>query len=465
MTKRFIFLLSFIFLFLSCNLTDESQYDGPEGVDFLLAKDLLPASLEQVAFNRSAETGRNASLIMDQLQLGLSCIPIGSSDPREDIEKMWTNGYYTGSLASLIEMLSLSEIEENHETKAIALILLAHEFEQLTCMFGDIPFSEAIQGEKFLYPKYDLQEEVYQGIIEWLDEAIDLIGETSLITEIEESDFIFNGNMQSWKKFAFGLKARFLFNQRNKLQGNDQEILALINKSFISNDQQATIRYNAALTNPQYDFNFRLDYNISDHLIEILLATNDPRTSQLMINLSEFGDNWTSFDYDDDGFKCHWFSEFANIPILSYTELLFMKTEIAINANSNDAADLLAQAITSSMVDNNVELNTETMEYISEHSNLDDLDMQAKMQRMAGQTLIAYFGNNHLQTWNNYRRTGYPTIDGIMMPTTSFNPSGSFLKRLMYPLSEYEYNLTNVEEALSRQDGALLDTDIWMFKE
>jgi hypothetical protein len=61
---------------------------------------------------------------------------------------------------------------DNTRLLGIAQILIAYNWAVTTDMWGDIPFSEALQGSLNRQPKYDTQETVYTGIQKLLDDAI-----------------------------------------------------------------------------------------------------------------------------------------------------------------------------------------------------------------------------------------------------------------------------------------------------
>ena len=461
-----LIIISFIFCFQACELEDNSLHGV--GTDSVLVNELLPAAIIQLAYNRSAIGGRSAAHIMQYLQAFDPCSPSAQYYfPPSHLDNMWSSGFYTGSLSSIREIQKLAEEENANDIKAISLILSAHEFQSLTCMFGDIPFSQALEGRSIEKPKYDTQKEVYDGIVEMLDEAILLLGDKVSNDELFENDPIYQGNLVSWKKFAFGLKARSLFNQRNQNENLDTEILLAISNSFTSSEDQASLGYSFSFNNPQYTFE---DWRPSNQfpgefLVSKLIETDDPRfTSFFYPGGSSYLSNWNHFD--KDGFISNWFDQYDIIPILSYTELLFMKTELSLNIGlqKDDISLLLEEAIRSSMKDNNIDLVDSTLTFINTYSSLNGLNEEQILEKIIDQAYVAYFGNNHLQSWTNFRRTGYPTILSQAIEPNEFNPTQIVPRRFMYPSSEIDNNSENLEEAIVRQGGNLLDTEMWMFK-
>ena len=81
---------------------------------------------------------------------------------------VWNSTY--GNLQNIRQMQSKIENEVpgnvgQFDILGMAQILEAVNFGVLTDMFGDIPYSEAVQGQGNLQPKLDAQKDVYTGIL------------------------------------------------------------------------------------------------------------------------------------------------------------------------------------------------------------------------------------------------------------------------------------------------------------
>jgi len=168
-----------------------------------------------------------------------------------------------------------------------------------------------------------------------------------------------------------------------------------------------------------------------------------------------FGDpqlRWAQFD--------------SSIPILSYTELLFMKAEALFHmgAPMDEVSSSLAEAISSNMADNNVGIDFNVESFISDAANLNGLNNDEVLQKIIEQAYVSYYGYNFEQAWSNYRRTGYPEIEVAADIPSPNNPSNIIPRRLLYPENELEYNNANYLDAVTRQGGDLMDDEIWLFQ-
>ncbi|HRR24801.1 MAG TPA: SusD/RagB family nutrient-binding outer membrane lipoprotein, partial [Bacteroidia bacterium] len=60
---------------------------------------------------------------------------------------------------------------------AVATIVRVWTFQNMTDIWGDIPYSEALQADANKSPKYDKQEDIYNGLLSEIDEAIAMIND------------------------------------------------------------------------------------------------------------------------------------------------------------------------------------------------------------------------------------------------------------------------------------------------
>lgn len=453
-------LVGFLICLQSCSFQDDSlsNQELNETTEF----ELMISAMFQMAFNQSALPGRTFAGFMQYLNPSDTRIVffnynVGS----EYFDDMWVQGYYGGSLASANEMKRLAEENGNDLAVAVSLILLANEFGNLTNVFGDIPFTEALEGNQNIFPSYDSQEEVYQGILQMLDEAIALIGSNGFEDSLLGLDLIFSGEMQSWVKLANGLKARLLLNQNNRVPGMEAEILSLIDNSFTDRKEQADFEFFNLWENPLHTFGETRpsSFFISEYFANILLTTDDPRLDTYAD--SDFPE-WNYHGTDE----LVWAVEDSVIPILSYTELMFMKAEVLLQsgASSDEVELVLKDAILNNMEDNRLVIDSDVENFVSIASNLDGLNETQILEKIISSAYVSYYGYNFLQSWNNYRRTGYPELPDAGFTPGENNPSNVVPRRLRYVQNEIDFNSTNVQEAISRQDGDLLDDDIWIFR-
>ena len=99
---------------------------------------------------------------------------------------------------------------------AIAKIMKVYNYQLLVDQYGDIPYSQALQGGANITPKYDKAEDIYKDFIVKLNEAIAEIKAADAggnVRAVRTEDIVFAGDMARWTRFANSLKLRVLMRQ------------------------------------------------------------------------------------------------------------------------------------------------------------------------------------------------------------------------------------------------------------
>ncbi|MEL7427234.1 MAG: SusD/RagB family nutrient-binding outer membrane lipoprotein [Bacteroidota bacterium] len=130
-----------------------------------------------------------------------------------------------------------------------AKILKAYVFFSLVDLFGDVPFSEALQGISNPSPKADDDESVYTAALALLDEGIN-----DLANPVSPPPFdpYYDGDAAGWIKLANSLKLRYHV-QTRLVGGSASEINALLDKVIDSSGDD-------------FEFPYGLDRQTSDDI-------------------------------------------------------------------------------------------------------------------------------------------------------------------------------------------------------
>lgn len=129
------------------------------------------------------------------------------------------NFLYSGPLNDLERIISAATAQGNNpHYLAVAQILKAYYFSLMVDLWGDIPYSEAFQGDQGnKTPVYDDQAAIYANLIQLCDDAIANIALTSPVRVL--GDVIYNNGgtgvsastqMGKWRRAAKSLKLRLL---------------------------------------------------------------------------------------------------------------------------------------------------------------------------------------------------------------------------------------------------------------
>ena len=195
------------------------------------------------------------------------------------------NSLYAGALNDLkiiIERGSEGGAEEGNWTAVgIAKVLMAYSYSVATDLWGEVPFSEALQGSDNRSPIFDNQQEVYSGMQELLDEAIADLAKES-VGSVGTADFYYNGDPEAWTKAAYALKARY-YNllSRKDPQGSANSVLEVIEDAFVSNlDGMIFNSFTTDATGEHPWFqesNDRSHHAVSTTIFDLIAELDDPR--------------------------------------------------------------------------------------------------------------------------------------------------------------------------------------------
>lgn len=197
-------------------------------------------------------------------------------------------GYYNVLRTNQL-MYELGEKDDNKFFMAASLVMKSYIFGLLADLFGDCPYSEALQADKsLLFPKYDSQKEVYEGVLTDLKEASRILeGLDSKLSVLPSSDLFYRGDRDKWIKFANSLRLRYslrLHNKKGELSiDTANEFKDAAKKVFESNTDNATLvllgleRDNSAMGGPIRTANKPYSFKAGKTIVDFLQERNDPR--------------------------------------------------------------------------------------------------------------------------------------------------------------------------------------------
>jgi len=176
---------------------------------------------------------------------------------------IWTPVSFTGPYSMvknsqyIVDNAQLETLGGNQKFyTAVGQIMRSFWYGYLTSLYGDIPYSEAMQAEEGNFmPAYDSQKDIFKGVLEDLKSANDVLSQVSAVDGASTADIMFQGDVMKWRKFANSLRLRYLLRLSEKLSdasamGLDvkAEFNAIVTNSstypiFTSNNDNAAIAY------------------------------------------------------------------------------------------------------------------------------------------------------------------------------------------------------------------------------
>jgi hypothetical protein len=326
----------------------------------------------------------------------------------------------------------------------ISRILMAYTLQIMVDSWGDIPYSEALQGSTNLHPKYDNAQSLYDTITSLVDLGIGQLtsSEQGNIVPSTE-DQIYGGNIAQWIKFAHAIKARLYMHQSKGNATMASNALTEIASSFTSNLDNAAYLFGNTQTsaNPRYQFNRDRpgDETYSNATVAMLMKSlKDPRFPIYFDSANDgLGLDPTGTHYG--GLNSFYGSVNSPVEFITYEELLFMQAEATITATGDlaSAQGFYMSAIRASMQKLGV-AQADADAYIAANGTL-PANPQAAISQIALQEYIALYLNP--EVWTLWRRTGSPAL----VPVTG----AAIPRRLLYPQSEYSYNAAHVPASVT----------------
>ena len=363
-------------------------------------------------------------------------------------------------------------------------ILRVFAFTRLTDIYGDIPYSEAGQGyiNGILKPKYDAQQDIYMDMLKELEAAVAQLGSS---TTMGAGDIMFQGNMAKWKAWGNSMMLRLAMRltKADSATAKAWAEKAVAAGTMTSNDHIAMVQHTdgpAGINKNghgevwQADGNARMSKTFMDwmsddpRLTVLAQRTSDGSTAVAdligMPNGSDgnsIPDNSIYASLNDD-------LKGVDVPMVfhSYAEVRLLKAEMAFRgwsvpgdakthyeAGVKAAMQMLSQLYTNAAAISDAEVAT----YLAAKPYDAARGWEMISEQYWAATLL-----NEYESFNNWRRTGYPTLTPVNYDGNV--TGGTIPRRLIYPVSEQNTNGDNYSAAVARQGADNFTTRIWWDK-
>ena len=201
--------MSTLLVLVSCETTELDLTDNPNALSPSQADPTFFLNSIQIdfAFWVNSMGDRGAELTRINYMSGRTYNNIYSPDSWNGI---WSSAY-RGMLEDIRLMNLLAEEAGLNYHRGMGKVFEAYLLMTLVDYFGDIPYTEALQGgEGILNPEADSGASVYSAAIALLDSSIaDFIAEGP----VPSNDYFYGGDASKWIKAANSIKKKALLNQ------------------------------------------------------------------------------------------------------------------------------------------------------------------------------------------------------------------------------------------------------------
>ncbi|SHE92257.1 Starch-binding associating with outer membrane [Arenibacter palladensis] len=444
---------------------------------------------------------------------------VASGSINSYIQNVWNSDFANASRADQMEKLS-SENPDLVNLQALGKMMKVLNLSFITDIYGDIPYSEALMAEEGItQPVYDKQEVLYPAMLQDLESALNAMDASQ---RSPTNDPLYAGDISKWRKFGYSLMLKLAMRMVNSNPTEAQSYLAkaLAGGIFASTADEAVLPMDAdnfpnTNANSLRTVDDTYEVRWSKPLIDYLVANDDPRlsisaevppaglaanfdpnsvgnsdpaiqiglpngydTSGGATDISNHPDFPGPSGTGDDEAKIGNYSRptgiyrerSAPIFILTYGEIQLLLADAAARGYTTpgSAAQHYSNGIVGVMLSMNsfgsaTQLTEADALAFAAANPLDVSSTEASLQ-MINEQIWASTGlmGNFVETWNNWKRTGYPVL-------TPVNFSGNFSNgqiplRQVYPSSESSNNPDNFNAAVSNMGGDTWTTKMWWAK-
>lgn len=439
---------------------------------------------------------------------------VGSVNTNSYIANAWNSGY-TGA-SRVFQLQSLATEKGLTNLNAVGGIMKVMFTAFLSDVYGDVPYSEALQAETgFTQPKYDSQEEAYEAMLLDLEASIIALSATG---DPIRNDVLYGGDVEKWKKLGYSIMLRMAMRLVNVDPSSAQTYVqkAVAGGVFSSVDDEAILPsdeangYSNTSANALNVADDIYEVRWSKRMIDYLKSRNDPRLSIISevppAGLSAnrngvvVGNNDPAVQiglpngYDLRGGDTD-ISKEPNFPgatgtgsdiavigaysrptaiyrdrnapvfVMTYSEVQLLLAEAALRGYVPGAASSYYQnGLTGAMTSigkfgGEIISPSAIQAYVSSRP-LDVSSTEASLKMINEQiwATTSIFAN-FVETWNNWRRSGYPELTPVNY-TGNFS-SGQIPRRQPFPASESSTNTESLQNAVARMGGDSWTTRVW----
>lgn len=413
--------------------------------------------------------------------------------------EQWRDVYWSLG-QNLIDMMNKAQAEQRWDLLGVGYVLKAWGWQVLTDLHGELPIKEAFDQARSSFD-YDSQEFAYQEVQRLLDSAIVNLQKSGGAVDqsyLAKGDAIYNGDRTKWLKFAYGLLAINLNHYSNKSSYDPDSVIALVNRSFASEADDALLTYPGTNTT---DLNFLgqtrnniTNYRQTQFVVGLMDGTAfggvvDPRLTRMLAPAPD--SQYRGLDINVVGYGAlppsqrpnnffgypgiqrvglpgrYLFADKAKMPAMTYAQLQFVKAEAAYRKGDMATALTAYRNGISAHIDFVNARNRDDNQSPTQISAAEKAAFLASpaivpsaggltLTHIMSQKYIAQWAWGHNELWMDMRRYNYTNVDpasgrqvypGFSPPTNLYPDNGGKVVQRIRPRynSEYVWNRAGLD--------------------
>lgn len=439
---------------------------------------------------------------------------VESGSTNSYIANVWNGGYSAAS--RIYQMQSLATTKGLTNLNAVGGIWKVLILSFVTDVYGDVPYSEALQAEVGItQPKYDSQIDAYKGMLAELETSLNTLSTSG---DQIKNDVLYRGDVAKWKKLGYSIMLKMAMRLVKVDAATAQSYVqkAVAGGVFSSMDDEAILASDQA---NGYSNNSANALNVPDDIYEVrwskkmidfLKSSNDPRLriiaevppAGLSANRNGVvvGNNNPSVQIGlPNGFDMRGgdtdITKAPNYPgptgtggdvaiignysrptaiyrdrdapvfILTYSEVQFLLAEAALQGlTTGTPASFfrsgLVGALSSVGKFGGASISSTDIEAYATANPLNTSSKEASLKMINEQiwATTSIFAN-FVESWNNWKRSGYPELTPVNY-VGNFS-GGQIPRRQPFPASESSTNTESLQSAVARMGGDSWTTKVW----
>jgi len=329
--------------------------------------------------------------------------------------------------------------------------------------YGDVPYTEALQGVDNILPAYDDDAQIYSDLFARLDAALSQIGGGD---SFGSADLIYNGSTNNWKKFGNSLKLKMAVRTADFDSGRSTTAASQAVASGVFNSSSDNAAFPFELTPPNTNpiwtslvQSGRNDFVLANTFVDLITPLNDPRASVFMDDNkgsyigASYGTGVSYTDYTHIGDL--WHTEDLEGILMSYSEVQFLLAEaVEKNLISGNAEDFYNSGISASITYWGGSQSDATT-YLAQSSVAYSTAGSSWKEVIGNQKYISLYGRG-FEAWSSWRMLDFPNT--MTRPPVS---GEAVPRRYIYGNDDADVNGDNYTAAASAMGGDLKSSRVF----
>ncbi len=492
--------------FIACTKKIDEAYQSPNAPVRVPVEKLLPQIVSAMAGNYAGHGTMNDTRYVGayiqnwHFYLANSNFDaMGYTNSAADVaQSTWRMHYYDIGQNNQKMMLWAAE-EKKWDYVGVGKAIEAWSWMVLTDYYGDVILEQAF-NQNLLTFQYDTQDEVYEKIKNLCFESLDNLSKTgdgvSAANLAVGDAYFFNGDAGKWKKFVYGILARYHNHFSNKSVYKADSAIYYADRAIVTVDEMASVKFAAtnlsatnnffgprrgnfvgtgvtaptAVRQGAYIANLLTGANtaftgVNDPRAWYLLRGNgngtikgvSPSAGQAALAAADRPENFwgvaqatASNTAPTSDVNCRFiFTNSAPFPIMTPAEMKFIKAEAAYKLGDKTAAlqaytegislhfDMLTTVYSANIPAARVITPAMKAAFLANTAVVPASSADLTLSKIMLQKYIAMFGHGVLETWMDLRRYHYTDTDNGSQVYTGFQLPTLFANNLGEPVYRY----------------------------